>query len=138
MPKASATAEGTKRVRVDLAPRDDALLAEASRLFGLSRSETVRRLLRASIDVGPALSAENTRAVAALASQIRMVGRNLDQMLHAIHAGRAVPAAAALPVLEIVGERVRAVDRELTAITVAYGIKLRQAAHLPDLPETDG
>lgn len=122
-----------KRARVDLSLDVDQLLDEAASIFGLSRSETMRRIIRASMNVGPALSAENTLAVAALASQVRMVGRNLDQMLHAIHAGRAVPTEDALPVLEVLGERVREVDRELTAMTVAYGIKLRRAAHLPEM-----
>ncbi|MWV23042.1 hypothetical protein FVE89_13765 [Methylobacterium sp. 2A] len=98
----------------------------------MSRAETLRRLIRAALDVGPALSAENTRTVAALASQVRMVGRNLDQLLHAIHAGRAVPIEAAQPIWEALDARVSAVNCELTAMTVAHGIKLRRAAHLPE------
>ncbi len=122
-----------KRARVDLTPEVSAWLDEASRAFGLSRSETLRRLIQASLDVGPALSAENGRAVATLASQVRMVGRNLSQMVHAIHAGRAVSMKAALPIWEMLDERVSAIDHELTAMTVAHGLKLRQAAHLPEL-----
>jgi hypothetical protein len=119
-----------KRARVDLTPEMSAWLDEASRVFGLSRSETLRRLIQASLDVGPALSAENSRTVAALASQVRMVGRNLSQLVHAIHAGRATSMEAALPIWEILDERVSAIDHELTAMTVAHGLKLRRAAHL--------
>ena len=126
-------AENRKRARVDLTPEVSAWLDEASRAFGLSRSETLRRLIQASLDVGPALSAENSRTVAALASQVRMVGRNLSQLVHAIHAGRAPSMEAALPIWEILDERVSAIDHELTAMTVAYGLKLRRAAHLPEI-----
>ena len=120
-----------KRARIDLTPEVSACLDEASRAFALSRSETLRRLIQASLDVGPALSAENSRTVAALASQVRMVGRNLSQLVHAIHAGRAPAMEAALPIWEILDERVSAIDHELTAMTVAHGLKLRRAAHLP-------
>lgn len=122
-----------KRARIDLTPEVSECLDEASRAFGLSRSETLRRLIQASLDVGPALSAENSRTVAALASQVRMVGRNLSQLVHAIHAGRATSMEAALPIWEILDERVSAIDHELTAMTVAHGLKLRRAAHLPEI-----
>lgn len=126
-------ADGRQRARVDLTPEVNALLDHAAAVFGLSRSETLRRIIRASLDVGPALSQENTKVVAALASQVRMVGRNLSQLLHAIHGGRAVSLVAALPIFEALDERVRQIDAELTAMTVAHGLKLRRTAHLPDL-----
>ena len=126
-------ADERKRARVDLTPAVSAWLDEASRAFGLSRSETLRRLIQASLDVGPALSAENSRTVAALASHVRMVGRNLSQLVHAIHAGRAPSMEAALPIWEILDERVSAIDHELTAMTVAYGLKLRRAAHMREI-----
>ena len=126
-------ADDRKRARVDLTPEVSAWLDEASRAFGLSRAETLRRLIQASLDVGPALSAENSRTVAALASQVRMVGRNLSQLVHAIHAGRAIAMEASLPIWEILDERVSAIDHELTAMTVAHGLKLRRAAHLPGI-----
>lgn len=126
------TSDGRQRARVDLTPDVSALLDQASSVFELSRSETLRRIIRASLDVGPALSAENTRAVAALASQVRMVGRNLSQLLHAVHGGRAVPLESALSIFEALDQRIREVDGELTAMTVAHGLKLRRAAHLPE------
>ena len=127
------TSDMRQRARVDLSPDVSVLLDQAASLFGLSRAETLRRIVRASLDVGPALSAENTKVVAALASQVRMVGRNLSQLLHAVHGGRAVSLAGALPVFEALDRRIRDIDGELTAMTVAHGLKLRRAAHLPDL-----
>lgn len=128
-------ADDRKRARIDLSPDVSALLDEAAKAFGLSRAETLRRVIRASLDVGPALSAENSRTVAALASQVRMVGRNLSQLVHAIHAGRAVSLEDALPICEALDERLQGMDRELTAMTVAHGLRLRQAMHLPEAGE---
>lgn len=111
------------------------MLDDAAKLFELDRAETLRRIIRATLDVGPALSRENSRTVAALASQVRMVGRNLSQLLHAIHSGRAVPIEATLPIWEALDARVSALDAELTAMTVAHGLKLRKAAHLLESDE---
>lgn len=133
MPATKTRSDDRKRARVDLTLEVSAWLDEASRAFGLSRSETLRRLIQASLDVGPALSAENSRTVAALASQVRMVGRNLSQLVHAIHAGRATSMEAALPIWEILDERVSAIDHELTAMTVTHGLKLRRATHLLEI-----
>src|ERR1700743_3582587 len=78
------------RLRSELSDADESRLQAAVALFGLPKAEVVRRLIRASVQAGPALSAENTRAVVELASQVRMVGRNLAQVLKAIHRGQAV------------------------------------------------
>jgi hypothetical protein len=61
---------GAKRHRLDLDEADHRLLVEASAEFGLSQSEVVRRLIRAALDVGPALSRDNAKVVAELSSQI--------------------------------------------------------------------
>ena len=62
----------------ELSEADERRLVEAVALFGLPKAEVVRRLIRASVPAGPALSAENTKAVITLASQVHMVGRNLS------------------------------------------------------------
>ena len=118
------------RHRIDLDGEDHVLLVLAAERFGLTRSELMRRLLRAALDVGPALSEENSRTVGQLTSQVRMVGRNLMQVLHAIHSGRAVHIADAEPVWAALHERVSEMDAELTAMTVAYGVRLRASAGL--------
>ncbi|MER9469772.1 hypothetical protein NKI82_28445 [Mesorhizobium sp. M0482] len=132
MDTSAAHKDTRKRSRIDIGPEAGALLDEACKVFQLDRAETLRRIIRANLDVGPALSADNSRTVAALASQVRMVGRNLSQLLHAIHSGHAAPMEAALPIWEALDERVKAVDAELTAMTIAHGLKLRKAAHLLD------
>ena len=81
---------GARRHRLDLDDEDHRLLLAASARFGLSQSEVTRRLIRAALDVGPALSHDNAQTVAALSSQIRAVGRNLAQVVCAryVSAGR--------------------------------------------------
>lgn len=128
MPKAKP------RLRTELSEADEARLAEAVALFGLPKAEVVRRLIRASVQAGPALSVENTRAVVALASQVRMVGRNLSQVLKAIHRGQAVRIEDTEPVWHGLYEVIAAINDELTEMTVAYGSRLRREAKLT-LPE---
>jgi DNA replication protein DnaC len=55
---------GSRKLRgYSPADADEARLQEAVTLFGLPKAEVVRRLIRASVQAGPALSAENTRVV---------------------------------------------------------------------------
>lgn len=114
------------RHRIDLNDLDFALLVEAAASFGLSKSETVRRLLRAALNIGPALSEENSQVVAGMAGQLRRVGLNLMQMLKAIHGGRAVQIEDSVEVWQVLHERISAMDKELSRMTEAYGVKLRR------------
>ena len=122
------------RLRTELSEADEQRLQEAVALFGLPKAEVVRRLIRASVQAGPALSAENTKAVVALASQVRVVGRNLTQVLRAIHRGQAVRLEDTEAVWRGLHEVIAAINGELTEMTVAYGSKLRREAQL-NLPE---
>jgi hypothetical protein len=121
------------RLRTELSEADEARLQEAVVLFGLPKAEVVRRLIRASVQAGPALSAENTRVVVELAQQVRMVGRNLSQVLRAVHEGRAVGIEESEPVWRGLYEVVATINEELTEMTVAYGSRLRRGARV-DLP----
>jgi hypothetical protein len=113
-----------------LSEADEARLQAAVALFGLPKAELVRRLIRASVQAGPALSAENTRAVVELAQQVRIVGRNLSQVLRAIHRGQAVRIEDTEPIWRGLHEVVAAINDELTEMSVAYGSKLRRQAGL--------
>lgn len=109
---------------------DEARLQAAVALFGVPKAEVVRRLIRASVQAGPALSVENTRTVVELAQQVRMVGRNLSQVLRAMHRGQAVRIEDTEPVWRGLHDVVAAINDELTEMTVAYGSKLRRQAGL--------
>jgi hypothetical protein len=117
-------------LRTELSEADEQRLQQAVALFGLPKAEVVRRLIRASVQAGPALSAENTRAVVELAGQVRMVGRNLAQVLKAIHRGHAVRIEDTEAVWRGLHDAVLAINDELTEMTVAYSSKLRRAAGL--------
>lgn len=136
MTRAAAVPRRKPRLRTELSEADEARLQAAVLLFGLPKSEVVRRLIRASVQAGPALSAENTRAVVALAQQVRIVGRNLAQVLKAIHRGQAVRIEDTEPVWRGLHEAISAINDELTEMTVAYGSKLRREATLA-LPVED-
>ena len=126
------------RLRTELSEADERRLIEAVALFGLPKAEVVRRLIRASVQAGPALSAENTRAVVTLASQVRMVGRNLSQVLKAIHRGQAVRLDDTEAVWRGLHEMIVSINDELTEMTLAYGSKLRREAKLRPPEEIAG
>ena len=94
-------------------------------------------LIRASEQVGPALSAKNRQAVILPAGQVRMAGRNLMQVLKAIHCGQAKRIEDTEPVGLGFHQMVAAIDHELTEMTVAQGLKLRCAASLSLPAEPD-
>jgi len=126
-----ATAPRRKaRLRTELSAADEQRLQQAVTLFGLPKAEVVRRLIRAAVQAGPALSAENTEAVVALAQQLRAVGRNLAQVLNAIHRGQSVDMADTEAVWRGLHEAIATINDELTEMTVAYGSKLRREAGL--------
>ncbi len=118
------------RLRTELSAADEEHLKRAVELYGLPKAEVVRRLIRASVQAAPALSAENTKVVIELAQQVRMVGRNLAQVLKAIHRGQAVRIEDTESVWRGLHEVVAAINDELTEMTIAYGSKLRREAKL--------
>ena len=130
MARAAAKSRGKPRLRTELSEADERHLREAVELFGLPKAEVVRRLIRASVQAGPALSDENARAVVMLADQLRRVGRNLSQLLRAIHRGQAVRIEDSDALWRELHAVVAVIDDELTAMTVAYGSKLRRVAGL--------
>ena len=137
MARKAGTPRRKPRLRTELSEADEQHLQQAAAMFGLPKAEVVRRLIRASVQAGPALSAENTQAVILLAGQVRMVGRNLMQVLRAIHRGQAVRIEDTEPVWLGLHQMVAAIDDELTEMTVAYGSKLRRAAGLSLPAEPD-
>ncbi|AOO84986.1 hypothetical protein BHK69_30165 (plasmid) [Bosea vaviloviae] len=128
------------RLRTELSDGDAARLDEAVELFGLPKAEIVRRLIRASVQAGPALSAENMEAVLTLASEVRQVGRTLAQMLRMMRQGRGMELAAAEQVWSELHGAIAAIDEELTEMTVAHGAGLRRLARLSviDMAPTKG
>jgi hypothetical protein len=118
------------RLRTELSDNDAERLDEAVELFGLPKAEVVRRLIRASVQAGPALSAGNTQAVVALAAEVRHLGRTLAQMLRMIRQGKVAELAAAEQVWSELHAVIAAIDEELTGMTVTHGARLRGLARL--------
>jgi hypothetical protein len=129
-----ATGGDEKRsLRVEMNVADFELLERASAVFGVGKSDLVRRLVRASVEVGPALSTESLVQIEALTGQVRIVGRNLMQVLKAIHRGEAVGIAESEPVWRGLHELIEALDVELSSIgeaTTRQSVALRKPAGL--------
>jgi hypothetical protein len=116
------------RHRLDLGKEDHRLLGLAAARFGLARSEVIRRLVRGALDVGPALSAQNSWALTELGADIRAASRDLSRLVQGMEAGRAEPLAPALPIFSVLHDRIAAIESELTAMTLGHGRRLRRAA----------
>jgi hypothetical protein len=116
-----------RSLRVEMSAADFELLEQASVLFGVGKSDLVRRLVRASMEVGPALSTECAGQIEDLAGQVRIVGRNLMQVLRAIHRGEAMGIAESEAVWRGLHELIEALDAELSSLA---GAAKRQSAAL--------
>lgn len=121
---------GKHSFRVVLSDADFNVLEHAADAFGVGKSELVRRLVRASVDVGPALSSDGLERVEALTGQVRIVGRNLMQVLKAIHRGEAIGIAESEPVWRGLHEMITALDVELTGLVEGNVPALRERAGL--------
>lgn len=133
MARREARRDEKRSLRVELTAVDFDTLEHAAEVFGVGKSELVRRLVRASVDVGPALSAESVERVEALTGQVRIVGRNLMQVLKAIHRGETVGIAESEPVWRGLQEMIAALDSELSTWSEVAGVAssaLRQHAGL--------
>jgi hypothetical protein len=122
-----------RSLRVEMSAWDFELLEQSSALFGVGKSDLVRRLVRASVEVGPALSTESVAQIDDLAGQVRIIGRNLMQVLKAIHRGEAVGIAESEPVWQGLHELIEALDAELSAFgeaTARQSAVLRERAGL--------
>lgn len=119
--------------RVALNAEDDELLAKASALFGMNRSEVVRRLLRAAMEVSPAFNAEASQNLVMLSTQLRHVGRNLGQVVRLIHEGRPVGPEDTEPVWAALLQQSREIDAEISRMVRAHGLKLRRSAKLEEV-----
>ena len=128
--RSSGDQEGKRSFRVVLSDADFDVLERAAGAFGVGKSELVRRLVRASVDVGPALSSDGLERIEALTGQVRIVGRNLMQVLKAIHRGDAVGIAESEPVWRGLQEMIAELDAELTGLVEGNGVLLRERAGL--------
>jgi len=122
--------DGKRSFRVVLSDADFDVLDIAAGTFGVGKSELVRRLVRASVDVGPALSSDGLEGIEALTGQVRIVGRNLMQVLKAIHRGDAIGIAESEPVWRGLQEMIAALDVELAGLVEGNGVLLRERASL--------
>ena len=124
------------RHRIDFSPADHALLVEAADLFGLNRSEVMRRLLRGAMQVGPAMSAENDQQFAAATKMLRALGLEIKRMQIVLKSGVAVDFDETEAVWAAIVEQVVMLTNAMTTIVVSYGIRLREAARL-EIPPSE-
>jgi len=120
-----------------MSPEDFARLEAACAAFGVGKSDLIRRLTRASLDVGPALSVENARVLAATSRELRAIGRNIAQIVKGINLGYAPQFADEAAVFRAIHSALGEVNATIHEMTVAYGSRLRRSARLKPLSEKE-
>ena len=123
-----------KRVRhqVDFNAVDFALLEAAAIRFGRTRSEVAGSLVRAAIEIGPALSAENAEVLASLSGEVNGATRVLGQIVRVLNSRKTIGKTEVEAVWGEVFATVAALDRVLTEMLSGYGATLRLAARLEE------
>lgn len=125
------------RVQADFTPEDFVRLEQACAIFALGKSDLLRRLVRASIDVGPALSVENGEALRTTTRELRACGRNIAQIVKGINLGYAPQLADDKELFVATHRALSEINTLVQEMTVAYGSRLRRAAGLKPLPVTE-
>lgn len=86
---AATEARYTERLTIRLSSAEASALGEAAAALSLSPSEAVRRMVRAVGGLPLGADVHLRPAVEALAEQLRRIGVNLNQVVRAMHEGRA-------------------------------------------------
>jgi hypothetical protein len=124
MPSRSDLARYPLRLTVRLSAAEATVLAAAADALALTPSETMRRLVRAVAGLPLAADGRLVPAVDRLAEQLRRIGVNLNQIVRAMHEGRAGVEDELLAAMEQLMLAVQATQ----ALYAELGRKPRQAA----------
>ena len=116
---------------------DFAHLEAACLVFGIGKSELVRRLIRASVDIGPALSFEDGQKLAPIGKELRAIGRNIAQIVKGINLGYAPQLADSEELFRTVYLTLAQMNATIQTMIVAYGSRLRRGAGLKALADKE-
>jgi hypothetical protein len=122
---------------VILAPEDFAHLEAACLVFGIGKSELVRRLIRASLDIAPALSLEDGKKLVPIGKELRAIGRNIAQIVKGINLGYAPQLADNEELFRAVYLTMAQMNATIQNMIVAYGSRLRRGAGLKALADKE-
>ena len=122
-----------RRVQADFSPEDFARLDHACGVFGVGKSDLIRRLVRASLDIGPALSADNAKTLVATSKELRAIGRNIAQVVKGINLGYAPQFADDEALFRATHSALGEINAVIHELTIAYGSRLRRSAELKPL-----
>ena len=106
-------------------------------MFGIGKSELVRRLIRASVDIGPALSLEDGKKLAPIGKELRAIGRNIAQIVKGINLGYAPQLTDSEELFRMVYLTLAQMNATIQTMIVAYGSRLRRGAGLKALADKE-
>jgi len=81
-----------------------------------TRSRLMRKMIREAIGAGPDLLHQELKLIEELAYQLAAIGRNLNQLVRAIHSGKVAVTAADQVAIEAVRAQVEQVDKEVILV----------------------
>ncbi len=126
-----------RQLVVILAPEDFAHLEAACLVFGIGKSELVRRLIRASLDIAPALSLEDGKKLEPIGKELRAIGRNIAQIVKGINLGYAPQLTDSEELFRTVYLTMAQMNATIQNMIVAYGSRLRRGAGLKALADKE-
>jgi hypothetical protein len=108
-----------RNLRIRLNEDEDKALADLALILGeWTRSGVVRKMIREAIGQGPDLSKDNLESFREGVRQLGAVGRNINQIAHAIHAGKAGDCPWDSGLLNAIAQQVLALGNKLADIVM--------------------
>lgn len=108
-----------KNLRIRLTEEEDRAIVVLARFLGEgTRSRIIRKMIREAIGQGPDLLKDDLNSFREAVRQLAAVGRNINQIAHALNAGRAPDFPLDSRLLRDVEDRVTTLKRELVGIVM--------------------
>ena len=90
-----------------------------ARSFGLeNRSRILRKMIREAMGQGPDLLRDDLNAFREAVRQLAALGRNINQIAHAINSGKAIFSSLDSQQLGYIGPQVESVRKEISSVVI--------------------
>ncbi len=100
-------------VNVRLTPPDKLRFEQVAQRLNTTASRLLRKMIRELVGQGPDFLEGDMKTIEQAMFQVGAVGRNLNQLLRAVHSGRPVASSEFRPVLDDVLRHVEQLRKEL-------------------------
>ena len=116
MERKSAAERLIRSAHVRLDEAEDRAFQQVVEGLRTTRSRLLKKIIREMIGLGPDMLTQEWKLFEALAYQLAAVGRNFNQLIRAVHSGKATITPEDLVLVEKVRDQIDRVEREVIAI----------------------